>query len=309
MTDGGTATTLLFVIGTGRCGSTLLHEVLARHPDVGFLSNVDDLLRTSLASNANSWLYRRVPPQFTTKGRLRFAPSEGYRALTVQVSPMVVDPVRDLVAEDATPWMQERMRRFFLSTAERQNRPVFMHKFTGWPRARFIHAVFPAARFVNVVRDGRAVANSFLQMPWWTGYRGPARWSYGPLPSAYAQEWQMSGQSFPVLAGICWKLLMDEYEATRQAIPSNLWVDVRYEDLLAEPRETMSGLLDFLGLEWTTEFDLGFRRHSFSGRRAGAFHMDLDPNSLRLLEASLTDHLRRSGYAVPSPQPRSVTDA
>ncbi len=33
-----------FVLGTGRCGSTLVHEVIARHPDVGFVSNIEDRL-------------------------------------------------------------------------------------------------------------------------------------------------------------------------------------------------------------------------------------------------------------------------
>ncbi|MEY2426226.1 MAG: hypothetical protein QOI61_1798, partial [Actinomycetota bacterium] len=33
-----------FVLGTGRCGSTLVHELLARHHDVGFLSNIEDRL-------------------------------------------------------------------------------------------------------------------------------------------------------------------------------------------------------------------------------------------------------------------------
>ena len=31
-----------WVLGTGRCGSTLVHEVLARHPGVGFLTNLED---------------------------------------------------------------------------------------------------------------------------------------------------------------------------------------------------------------------------------------------------------------------------
>jgi nucleoside-diphosphate-sugar epimerase len=37
--------TYAFVLGTGRCGSTLIHELLARHEGVGFLSNLDDRLR------------------------------------------------------------------------------------------------------------------------------------------------------------------------------------------------------------------------------------------------------------------------
>ena len=57
-----------WVLGTGRCGSTLIHEILARHPAVGFLSNVED--RAVLPPWAGRWnnaAFRRVPPAFTTK--------------------------------------------------------------------------------------------------------------------------------------------------------------------------------------------------------------------------------------------------
>ena len=172
-----------FVLGTGRCGSTLVHEVLARHPAVGFLSNVEDRLPLPpIAGRWNNEIFRAVPAALTRKGRLRFAPSEGYRALGRSVSPVLAAPLRDLRAQDVTPWLEQRTRRFFTGRAEAQGRPVFLHKFTGWPRAGFLGRVFPEARFVHVVRDGRAVANSFLQMPWWRGYEGPDAWGWGPLP-------------------------------------------------------------------------------------------------------------------------------
>jgi hypothetical protein len=38
---------LFFVIGTGRCGLTEVAELLARHPDVGFVSNLDDKVEPS----------------------------------------------------------------------------------------------------------------------------------------------------------------------------------------------------------------------------------------------------------------------
>ena len=65
---------------------------------------------------------------------------------------------------------------------------------TGWPRAGFLHAVFPDARYVNVIRDGRAVANSWLQMDWWLGYRGPEHWHFGPLSDEHREVWERSGR-------------------------------------------------------------------------------------------------------------------
>src|SRR5215468_3799141 len=142
-----------FVLGTGRCGSSLIHEVIARHPDLGFVSNVDDRLwPLRLKGRRNNELYRRVPEALTRKGRIRFAPSEGYRMLEHEVSPIVCAPARDLVARDASPWLARRFRAFFEERARAQRKPVFSHKFTGWPRARLIDAVLPDARFIHVIR-------------------------------------------------------------------------------------------------------------------------------------------------------------
>jgi hypothetical protein len=288
---------MVFMVGTGRCGSTLLHEVLARHPAVGFMSNVEDKRRSPGGGRYNSTVYDRVPQALTRKGRLRFAPSEGYRALSEQVSPMVVDPCRDLHAADATPWMAARFRAFFTERAAAQGLPVFLHKFTGWPRAGFIDAVFPEARFVHVVRDGRAVANSLLQMPWWGGYGGPERWGYGPLPAAYQQMWDEHGRSFPVLAGLCWRMLMDAHDAARAALPADRWLQVRYEDVIADPAAGFGAILDFLGVPPDRRFSERLARQRFSDARSDAFRRDLDPESLRRLEKVLAEPLERYGYS------------
>jgi hypothetical protein len=294
-----------FVLGTGRCGSTLIHEILARHPDVGFVSNLEDrlpLLR--VPARYTNDIYRRVPDRLTTKGRVRFAPSEGYRALEREVSPAISAPLRDLLAEDVTPWLERRFRAFFDERAASQRRRVFLHKFTGWPRSGFVRRIYPDARFIHVVRDGRAVANSFLQMPWWEGYRGPDEWSWGPLPAAYASEWEDSGRSFAVLAGLEWRLLMDAFEAARDLVPAPQWMEVRYEDVLAEPREHMRAMLDHLGLDWTPAFERGFARYRFDAGRREAYKADLGIHDVAMLDAVLAPALERHAY-VPAPEQRA----
>lgn len=288
----------VFILGTGRCGSTLVHELIGRHPDAGFVSNVENRFRLpGGVGRWNSAAYRLVPLRLRRTRRVRFAPSEAYRLLNERVSPAVVDPVRDLRETDATPWLGNRFRRFFEDRARAQGKPVFLHKFTGWPRAGFIHAVFPEARFVNVIRDGRAVANSFLQMPWWSGFRGPDEWRWGPLPEAYTREWEASGRSFVLLAGLEWKLLMDAFEEAKSAVPGELWMDVRYEDLVSDPREMTAEVLRFAGLEWTRGFERGFERQSFEAGRVDAYRTDLSEADVALLDVSLADHLARLGYA------------
>jgi hypothetical protein len=306
--------TLGFVIGTGRCGSTLVQEVLARHPEVGFVSNLEDKLPVpDLCGRWNNRLLRRAAPRdprfgpfrdrprLIERGRLRIAPSEGWQVLARQVSPILVTPDRDLLASDLTPWLDRRLRRFFERRMAAQGRRVLLHHVTGWPRARLLQAAFPQARFIHVVRDGRAVANSWLQTSWWTGYQGPERWYLGPLPAPYATEWEAADGSFVVLAGLGWKLLVDAFGEARAAIPASQWLEVRYEDVLADPRGQVTAMLEFLGLGWTPTFEAGFSRYTFATGRREAFRRDLDPGQLALLENSLAEHLQRHGYAVHGP--------
>jgi sulfotransferase family protein len=300
-----------FVVGTGRCGSTLVQEVLARHPEVGFVSNLEDKLPwLDCCGRWNNLLLRRAAPRdprfgpfrdrphLIERGRLRVAPSEGWQVLERQVSPILTAPHRDLLATDLTPVLGTRLRRFFERRMAAQGRRVFVHHVTGWPRARLLQAAFPQARFIHVVRDGRAVANSWLQTSWWTGYQGPARWNLGPLPEPYATEWAAADGSFVLLAGLGWKLLIDTYQAARAAIPPSQWLEVRYEDLLADPPGQVTAMLEFLGLPWTPAFQAGFSRYRFASGRREAFRRDLTPGQLALLNESLAAHLQRYGYVV-----------
>lgn len=298
---GGPMSDFVFVIGTGRCGSTVVHELLARHPEVGFMSNLDDHLRSTRLSRLNNAALRLVPPAATAKGRPRFAPSEGYRALARAVSPALRDACRDLTGTDATPWMQDRTRRFFHEASARQSKPVFLHKFTGWPRAGFLAAALPGARFVHVVRDGRAVANSLLQMPWWRGYEGPGRWSLGSLDSTYRSEWEASGRSYVLLAGLAWKVLIDSFADARRKVDEQLWLEVRHEDVVADPAAALARVLDFVALRPTPRFLARVERHPLRPDRLHSYRHELGGDDIATLDRSLAGHLAAFGYPVPSP--------
>lgn len=297
----------VFVLGTGRCGSSLVQELVARHPDVAFVSNADDRLSgLNLKGKWNRNVYQAIPPRFTRKGRLRFAPSEGYRALAREVSPVICDPPRDLLADDASPWLAARLRQFFDSRYESQNRQVLVHKFTGWSRAGLLHEVFPSARFVHVYRDGRAVANSFVQMPWWSGHRGPEQWRWGPLSSEDKAVWEESGKSWPVLAGIEWRILMDSLAEAEDQIPPAQWLSVKYEDLITNPGRWLGRILDFARLDDDATFWSRVRRNPLSSGRIDAYRRDLRPADVEALEDVLRTHLVALDYPV---RPAAERDA
>ncbi|MEI2778751.1 MAG: sulfotransferase [Tetrasphaera sp.] len=286
-----------FILGTGRCGSTLVHEIIARHPEVGFVTNLDDLgIRRGNAQQLTLW--RRLPVALSEKGRPRLAPSEGYRVLAREVGHLLVDPAADPTAADLTPVLTKRLHGFVADRMDHlDSAEVFVHKFTGWPRARLLDAAFPGCRFVHIVRDGRAVANSWLQMDWWRGHLGPGGWHFGPLPDELARVWAEHGNSQPVLAAIGWRLLVDTHEECAAALGPERWLTVRYEDLLADPRRELTRILDHIGLSWSEGFESGFGRYTLTPNRTEAYLADLSPDQVGAMTAAISGALARHGYS------------
>ncbi|MGD2076603.1 MAG: sulfotransferase [Gammaproteobacteria bacterium] len=289
---------ICFVVGTGRCGSSLINEIIARHPETAFVTNIDNgVPRLNLKGRWNNALFRTPLGRLTRNPSLiKFAPSEAFELISKQVSSIYANSSRDLEAADVTPWLERRFTQFFCERHRIQGKPLFLHKYTGWSRIGFFNRIFPQARFLHIVRDGRAVANSWLQMPWWGGYRGPENWLWGELTEPYKDEWLNSGGSYVRLAAIAWKLLMDSYERGAAQLPADRYMLIRYEDFVARPQETMERVLPFLHLPWTADFDKRFRRQKIVTSRSNAFERDLSSRQLEELEASLGTRLVTYGY-------------
>jgi len=288
---------MTFIVGTGRCGSTLLHEIIAKHKDASFISNIEEKHgRLGFLGKWGNGFYRNNHLAITRAGANRFAPSEGYRLIARNVSPIYVRPCRDLTSEDVSPWMKKRFYDFFEQRYRKYNKPVLTHKYTGWSRIGFFSTIFPEAKFVHIVRDGRAVASSWLQMKWWGGYEGPENWFWGALTEDQKQEWQNSNYSFATLAGLSWKILADSYDKSSTMLDQERYMTVRYEDFLKEPAVQLKKILQFSELEWTDDFEGQFNKFNIRSSRKSAFEKDLSPTQLDELEKCISSKLTEYGY-------------
>jgi hypothetical protein len=300
---------IAFMVGTGRCGSTLIEEILLRHPGTGFISNLDDKFSVlNRTGRGNSSLYRRSAPRdaslkafaYRTRllesNRLRVGPSEGWQILDRHIMTGFSKPARDLLASDATPYLQQRTKDFFDTRMAAQGCDVFVHRLTGWPRTGFLAAAYPDMRVLHVVRDPRAIANSMLQQGWWDGWRGPENWYLGPLPQRWQEVYLASDRSFVTLAAIGVAMLLDAMADARALHPADAWLDVRYEDVLADPRAEYERILKFLDLRWDDDFEQGFAKHQISAERSAAFRRDLDAGQLAAMTEVLTATMQQWGY-------------
>jgi len=289
---------IVFIIGSGRCGSSLVHEMISKHRDVGFISNADDNFPVfNSKGSLNNTLFRSPLGNLTRKGRPRFAPSEAYNLIGNKVSPIYVNGCRNLCAADVTPKLRQSFRRFFYDRYRAQRKKVFIHKYTGWSRVEFFKEIFPEAKFIHIVRDGRAVANSFLQMDWWTGYRGPEQWNLGSLNERQRSRWESSNHSFLVLAGIAWEILVTSIEQDTSRVGEESVRTVRYEDFLQDPAGVLRNLCQYSGLEFNRDFETRISKYRINSDRKQAFLEDLSPAQVLELTSCIADSLDRYGYS------------
>lgn len=283
---------VVFIIGVGRSGSSILHELLGYHPRIGWMSELCDKYPREPQRNRRMLEAMRFPLVGPILRR-RFEPRECY-AFFDEFYPGFSAPMRDLTAADLTQRAATSIR-VTLRAVTVAPRDTLVIKLTGWPRLGFLAELFPEARFVHLVRDGRAVANSLLQVPWWHGWQGPENWRFGPLSEPYREVWEAHERSFVALAAIEWRLIMDAVEASRELIPEGRLLDVRYEDLCESPVAVMKKIVGHLPLDWSDELKRALVRNPLRSRNE-KWRTELGTEAAAVATSVLRDALPRYGY-------------
>ena len=288
----------IFIVGAGRSGSTAFHHCFARHQHVSWISKILDVAPS--AEKLNSALLQSLDSPLIGAALRRgviepghLKPSEAY-AYWERIAPGFSEPFRDLVDTDLT----ERTRKNLTEAVDRltvDSRPTPLIKITGWPRMGYLLKAFPDARFIHVVRDGRAVVNSIMQIDFWEGWKGTKGWRGLDMTPQQQQRWDESGQSFVTLGAMELADMFDAMVAAIPLVPPAQFLEIRYEDLCDDPTGTFESVTDFCNLDYTNEFntsviDFGFRNTNNKWRS------DLTELQQRQLETELASHLTRWGY-------------
>ena len=145
--------------------------------------------------------------------------------------------------------------------------------------------IWPDARFIHIVRDGRDVARSCIGMGWagnvWTGVE---RW---------------------IEAEGLWAKLSQSFPAERQ-------IEVTYETLISEPVDTLKRLCDFIGIPYdqkmmtyaqTTTYDIP------DPKFIGQWRRKLSNREIQLVESRIADRLLERGYELSGLPLIKVTSA
>lgn len=269
----------IFLVGCARSGTTLLstmlhaHSAIAMPPETRFLIPVYEH-RARFGDLTDPANRRRLARRLTDK-QSRFADLRLDRAGVVDA---IVAAPPTLGSAMACVWQEFARDRGKRRWGEK--RPAY------WREIDVVLRLFPTAQIVHLVRDPRSCVASLLQVSWW--HRDVA--SSTALWVAADRTLRRAGRRLPA----------DSYHL------------VRYEDLVTDPRTTLTQLCAFLDEPFEETMldhseaaaDIVPERKTWHARTHGevdparmdAWRTRLTPPQVRLIETVAGPAMRRHGY-------------
>lgn len=259
---------IVFLVGAGRSGTTLLYKLLALHPQVRVITNYDvraswmpvgtmlRLLRPFPGLKKALWFDAEGSAYFEHGlRRLIPLPAEGEPLYAKCGMPLVPDE------SDTPPEMIAGLRREFAALLRSGGGSVLLTKRTANNRRlHWLRDAFPDARFINLMRDGRDVAYSLSQVKWWPLH---SVWWAGKKP----QDLQAEGWDPLQICARNWVEDVTSVEKGLSGLDPERRLDLRYEDLVQDCEGILDRVWDFMGLEKSPSLDravkaLGLREQS-----------------------------------------------
>jgi hypothetical protein len=207
-----------FVVGSVRSGTTMLRLMLNRHPE--------------LAIPGEAYFPVQLWPR-----RQRYLGPAGFD-MQLLTDDLLEDPdhpdfrdnwgldpeyVRAELPRRRADDYPDALRRVYELYAEAHGKPRYGNKTPVFVRRMgMLTEMFPEATFVHLIRDGRDVAMSMLEQAW-----GPTR-----LTDAAA----------------LWKHLVEEGRSGGARLGSQRYLEVRYEELVADPESTLERVCAHIGV-------------------------------------------------------------
>lgn len=244
----------LIVVGTGRCGSTFLHRVLARHEDLAWLSTFNETFPRQPWLSVFSRLYSAPLPTGLKHRRAFPKPFEAYRFWESYL-PGFSRRDRPQVPEEIDEAMIEPVRAATGRVIRYQGRKRLLVKVTGWARMTYFHRIYPDARFVFLQRDPRSVVSSWIKAGWLDVTSAPdsPEWQWGEVPEPYLEAWSGLGGGPQLSTALKIRLDLDDIAANSALLDGRVH-QLAYETLIRKPEEALGEICRFADLPWSASF-------------------------------------------------------
>lgn len=242
----------IFIIGSGRSGTTILYELLSMHPEVCWFANYNELVpvlrtfpvfhRAFDLPGIGNYLKKCIIK--TNGSRFRIRPIEGDE---IYQNYCGFEENRKTTEQDLTDAQEAKLKAIIEKYIRITGKKRFLSKqISNNQRLRVIHAMFPDAYYVHILRDGRAVTSSLSRVDWW---KDIIIWWYG----YGADEWEREGKDPIELCCLHW---MHDVREILENSPlfGERYMEIRYEELTGDVHATIRKILAFSGLSQSRSF-------------------------------------------------------
>ena len=279
----------IIVIAAGRSGSNMMRDAIANHPEV-----------VTWPCDEINYIWRYGNAHFSTD---------------------------ELHPEHATPGVKSYIRAKFERISKQQGGSRVLEKTSANSlRVEYVHEIFPEARYIFLIRDGRDVSASACQR-WrasidWGYILKKAKWvptrdipyygfrylsnrvfrlsngqkrvkSWGPRFTGMQEAVQ--NHSLIEACGIQWAKCVANARKGLQRVPSSQKIEIRYEELVAEPIGVFRTIFEFLGMTYE-DCCIEKIRDFVTPANVGKWKTELSSHDLRKLIPHIRNCLTREGY-------------
>lgn len=280
-----------FIVGCVRSGTTLFQTLIDAHSEIAIPTESHLFTRFAGLFDRYGDLRHRANLELLVRDLLH---DERIKRWELKVS------VDDFCRELPAPTVRDVIAHLFSRYAQQQGKPRWGDK---TPQHALclpqIHALFPEAQFIHLVRDGRDVAESLSRV--------------------------IIGKKSILASARRWRQAVLACEAFKRTVPPGQFLEVQYEALVARPEQEMARVFAFLGvrqegvapsrrlpetrLKETYVNTLGSHHRSLlnpiTEAKVGVFKARFSQRELEIFESIAGDTLAQYGY----PRVTQGTDA
>lgn len=259
----------VFVIGSGRSGTTLFYRLLISHRDFAWVSRLSDRVpwvpQLALLSRIpGARRLRPLEPSVESPRTLAYCGLSQSRLREVQ---------RPLRAEDLPAQTSQRLTRVVTGHRRWMRRRTFAMKSTAnTMRVGCLTAIFPEAYFIHIVRHPCGVANSLLRVNWWPEL--PLWWL-----DITPREWEAEGNDPYELCVLHWRQQVQAALDARRTVAQDHYIQLRYEDFVRSPVDTLERVASNLDLTSDPNYTRALSELSVDSSRAWKWQDQLPPHA------------------------------
>jgi hypothetical protein len=212
-----------FIIGTGRCGTTMLAQMLNSHSTICVPHELQILFEYS---NNGPRLYEI----FKEKKNEYFGPKDFVELIEARCPKKfhVYFDYKNFFEKQQYPIcsFKKLVNSLYSEIAESKHKKIFIEQ-TPWygQRIDILNELFPNAKYIHMIRDGRDVAISYARTSWWHDDIGQN-----------LERWHTEVRQI--------------IDSSNRILNPNQMLQVRYEDIVEQPSVELRRICEHLGVNF-----------------------------------------------------------